>query len=286
MAKAPDPETQKYFDFESLTVPLDLGVLEFTPSPEIWERYRKVMGDDQVFITNAMRPRAMMTYRILPPRPGEQHINAGHDAQYFNEPIPGKKLLLHSVIVEKQIRRGKPYLITETEVKDEDGRLIERFRRTSMASSPKLGEKWWAKPTRDTQVGAELEPVVKTFTIELMSEFEALFGLSSNGQMENYHNDAEAAQIAGLRAPIASAHLSISYMHELLNKFFGHDWIKGGTLSLKFIRPTIEGDRVTYKGKVKEKTDEDGRVRLILDVWTENQRGIQTAVGTASGLVD
>lgn len=286
MAEDTSKDAPQWFDFESLTVPYDLGTAEYTPPPEIWSRYRKLMGDDNVFITNAMRPRAMMTYRVFPARPGEQHINAGHDAQYFSAPVPGKKLTLHSVIVDKQVRRGKPYLITETEIKDEDGRLIERFKRTSMVSSPKLGQKWWARPTRETEIGAELEPVVKTFDMATMSEFEALYGMASDGEMENFHNDDEAAKVAGLRAPIASAHQTISYMHELLNRFFGHDWIRGGTLSLKFIRPIVEGDRVAYKGRVKDKVVEDGRTRLILDVWTENQRGHQTAVGAASGLVD
>lgn len=286
MAEDTSKEAPQWFDFDSLVIPYDLGTAEYTPPPEIWDRYRKLMSDENVFITNAMRPRAMMTYRVFPARPGQQHINAGHDAQYFNPPIPGKKLTLHSVIVDKQVRRGKPYLMTETEIKDEDGRLIERFKRTSMVSSPKLGQKWWARPTRETEVGAELEAVVKTFDMTTMSEFEALYGLASDGQMENFHNDDQAAETAGLRVPIASAHQTISYMHELLNKFFGHDWVRGGTLSLKFIRPIVEGDRVAYKGRVKDKVEENGRMRLILDVWTENQRGHQTAVGSASALVD
>jgi acyl dehydratase len=281
-----ETEEQKWFDFDTLEVPYDLGVAEFTPTPEMWERYRKLMGDQEVFITNAIRPRAIATYRLLPPRPGEQHINSGHDAQYFNPPIPGKKLILHSVIVDKYVRREKPYVITETEVKDEDGRLIERNKRLSMVSSPKLGQKWWAKPTRETKVGAELAPVVKTFTLEMMMDFEAIYGLARGEGAENFHSDAEMAQTAGLREPIASAHMTISYMHELLNKFFGHDWVKGGTLSLKFIRPIIAGDKVAYKGLVKDNVQEGDRVRLKLDVWTENQRGLQTAVGTASGLVD
>jgi acyl dehydratase len=286
MAQDAEKKELKYFDFDALEVPYDLGVMEFTPPPEMWERYRKLMGDPEVFITTAMRPRAIATYRLLPPRPGEQHINAGHDAQYFNPPRPGKKLLIHSAIVEKYVRRGKPYMITQTEVKDEDGVLIEQFRRTSMVKSPKLGQKWWAKPTRETEVGAELDPVVKTFTLEMMKDFEALYGLARGEGPENFHSDEALAQTAGLREPIASAHMTISYMHELLNKFFGHDWVQGGTLSLKFIRPIIAGDKVAYKGRVMDKVPEGNRVRLKLEVWTENQRGQQTAVGTASGLVD
>lgn len=279
-------QEQTWFDFDALKVPFDLGVYEFTPSEEIWERYRKCMGDDKVFITNAMRPRSMMTYRILPTRPNEVHINSAHDAQYFNEPIPGKRLVMRSVIVDKYVRRDKPYVVTETEVKDEDGRLIERYKRTSMVSSPKLGQKWWAKPTSETQIGATLDPVVKTFTLDMMREFEALYGIGRGEGADNFHSDDAMAQTAGLREPIASAHMTISYMHDLLNKFFGHDWVKGGTLNAKFIRPIVVGDTVSYRGVVKEKVPENGRTRLLLDLWTENQRGQKTAVATASGLVD
>jgi acyl dehydratase len=112
---------------------------------------------------------------------------------------------------------------------------------------------------------------------------------SARGIDENrpgFHDNQVAAETAGLRQPIASAHMTISFFHELLNKFFGHDWIKGGKLNVKFIRPILAGDTVTYKGIVKEKIPEGARTRLVLDLWTENQEGNRTAVATASGLVD
>jgi acyl dehydratase len=281
-----EKEEKKLFEFDTLEVPYDLGVVESNPTPEMWEQYRRLMGDQTVFITNATRPRSISTYNVLYLSNEAKHINAGHDAQYFNLPIPGKKLILHSVIVDKYVRRGKPYIVTETEVKDEDGRWIEKYKRTSMVSSPKLGHKWWAKPTRETEVGAELESVVKTFTIEVMKDFERIAGLARGMGAENFHSDQELARTAGLREPIASAHMSISYMHELMNKFFGHDWVKGGNLNVKFIRPVVAGDRIVYKGVVKDKVPEGDKVRLMLEVWAENQRGQKTAVATASGLVD
>ena len=286
MAQRTEETEPRWFDFDTLEVPFDLGSTEFTPPPEMWERYQKTLEEPGAsFVTNALRPRSVATYRILAPRPGEQHINAGHEGEYFNPPKPGKKLIISAIITDKYIRRGKPYIVTETEVKDEDGQLIERYRRISMVKSAKLGEKWWAKPTRDTEIGAELEPVVREFTFEKLQDFESIKSMAY-GTSVNFHSDNEAAATAGLREPIASAHMTISYMHTLLNKFFGPDWVKGGTLSLRFIRPIAVGDTVTYKGTVKEKTEEGDRVRLGLTVWTENQRGHQTAVGTASGLVD
>jgi hypothetical protein len=281
--KVADKEGPKWFDFDSVEVPYDLGTAEYMPSEEMWNRYRTLMEDSEVFITNAMRPRAVLTYRILPPPPGEQHINAGHDAEYFANPIPGKKLIIKSKIADKYIKREKPYLITETEVTDEDGRLIERFRRTSMVKSPLLGKKWWGNTRKTYEVGSQLEPVTKSFTLKMMHEFEFLYGMASaDGEVENFHVDDEAAKTAGLKKPIASAHMTISYMHDLMNKNFGHNWTQGGKLALKFIYPIVDGDTVTYQGKVIGKESEGEKTRLKLEVWAENQNGKQTAVGTAS----
>ncbi len=279
---------QTWFDFETLEVPHDLGVIEITPSDEMWTRYRDWMGDDTVFITNALKPRSMMTYRTLPNRPTEAHINTGHEAEYFNQPIPGKRLIIRATIVEKYIKRGKPYVVTETEVDDEDGRKIERYRRITMVRSAKLGQKWWAQPNAQTEVGATLEPLVKTFSMDMMTEFEKVYWLARGvgDDYRGFHSDTGAAQTAGLREPIASAHITISFFHDLLNKFFGHDWVRGGTLNVKFIRPIVAGDTVSYKGIVKDKIPEHGRTRLILDLWTENQEGHRTTVATASGMVD
>jgi acyl dehydratase len=282
------PNGKKWFDFETLEIPYDLGTMDITPTPDMWDRYRRIMGDDTVFITNALKPRSVLTYRTLPTRPSEQHINSGHDAEYFNKPIPGKRLTMRATIVDKYIKRDKPYVVTLTEVVDEDGRLIERYRRTTMVKSAKLGEKWWAKPTSATEVGATLTPVKKTFTLEMMRDFEKVYWQASgyDDDHHGFHDDESMAQKAGLRQPIVSAHMTISFFHDLLNKFFGHDWIEGGRLNIKFIRPVTAGETVTYKGLVTDKVREGEKTRLILELWTENQEGNKTAVATASALVD
>jgi acyl dehydratase len=76
----------------------------------------------------------------------------------------------------------------------------------------------------------------------------------------------------------------MEYFGELLVKFFGLGYL-GGTLSLAIIRSAWPDDVITVKGTVREKTIEGEKVRLMLDVWCENQHGEKVMVGTASGLV-
>ena len=47
----------------------------------------------------------------------------------------------------------------------------------------------------------------------------------------------------------------------------------------------VDGVTVTVKGIIKDKQMEKSRIRLVLDVWMENEEGQKAIVGSASGLV-
>jgi acyl dehydratase len=108
-----------------------------------------------------------------------------------------------------------------------------------------------------------------------------------SGVRPNYiHSDEAFARTRGFRAPLAQAMMSTAYVSELMTRFVGAGFVKGGTMSMTFIKPVFAGDRLTVHGAVKEKRPEGGRTRVVVEVWCENQDGDKTAVGTASGLVD
>lgn len=75
-------------------------------------------------------------------------MNVGAEAEYFNAVVPGKRILVQARIVEKYIRREKPYIVVESTAVDEDGRLIEKSRyigMTAKESKPLFAEvtrKW------------------------------------------------------------------------------------------------------------------------------------------------
>jgi acyl dehydratase len=124
-------------------------------------------------------------------------------------------------------------------------------------------------------VGQELEAVVKHMRLEKMSR-----PLMSGGNP--IHFDPEFAKKAGLPAPIATGVMSSAYVCEMLARAFGIEWIRSGSLDLKFIRPIYAGDTVTARGRVTAKMETSTGVRMSLDVWCETQRGEPVTVGTAS----
>jgi acyl dehydratase len=99
------------------------------------------------------------------------------------------------------------------------------------------------------------------------------------------HTDEAWARAKGFRAPLAQAMMSTAYVSEMMTRFLGAGFVRGGTLSMTFIKPVYAGDRLTVHGVVRDTLAEGGAARVSVDVWCENQHGEKTAVGTASGIV-
>jgi acyl dehydratase len=79
--------------------------------------------------------------------------------------------------------------------------------------------------------------------------------------------------------------MSFAYLHELMCRAFGEDFRQGGLLSVTFLKPVYDGDVVSAHGLVHEKELVNGRTKLRLKVWLENQEGIKTCAGEAEVVV-
>lgn len=98
------------------------------------------------------------------------------------------------------------------------------------------------------------------------------------------HTDPSWAHAKGFRTTLAQGMMSTAYVSEMMTRLLGAGFVKGGTLSMTFIKPVYAGDRLTVHGVVKETRPEGAGTRVVVEVWCQNQGGEKTAVGTASGL--
>lgn len=98
------------------------------------------------------------------------------------------------------------------------------------------------------------------------------------------HGDKYAQQMGFARGMVAGG-TTLAYMSEMLTSFFGETWFKTGKISVTFTRPVFENDKVTCRGVVKDKAAEHSGVRLVLDIWMENEGGEKVIIGTASARV-
>lgn len=127
-------------------------------------------------------------------------------------------------------------------------------------------------------VGQELPSLVKEISQRQIDAYSVV-------RAKSIHTDEAWAKAKGFRTTLAQGMMSTAYVSEMMTKLCGAGFVKGGTISVAFIKPVYAGDRLTVRGVVKEKTAETGGTRVVVDVWCENQHGEKTAAGTASGVI-
>ena len=127
-------------------------------------------------------------------------------------------------------------------------------------------------------IGAALPPLAKEIS---QRQIDAYSGV----RPRSIHTDEAWARARGFRAPLAQAMMSTAYVSEVMTRLLGTGFVKGGTMSLAFIKPVFAGDRLTVHGVVKDKRLENGVTRVVVEVWCDNQDGDTTAVGTATGVL-
>jgi len=126
-------------------------------------------------------------------------------------------------------------------------------------------------------VGAELPPLTKTI---VQRQIDCYSGVRPH----SIHTDPEWAHQKGFRAPLVQAMMSTAYVSQLMMQYAGSGFVKGGAMSVSFIKPVYVGDTLTVRGRIKSREREGQATRVTVEVWCENQDGAKTMVGTASGI--
>ncbi|HCL25326.1 MAG TPA: hypothetical protein DHW65_03140 [Dehalococcoidia bacterium] len=130
----------------------------------------------------------------------------------------------------------------------------------------------------------QLPTVTKKITEESILQFESVGVL----QKENIHNNPElAAKRLGTTYTIASGRMSVTFAAEIMRKFFGAKVFNHtGSVNLKFLKPVKDGDTITVTGNVSGTEEEDGKTRVSVDLFCDNQDGDRTAVGLGTVVID
>lgn len=128
----------------------------------------------------------------------------------------------------------------------------------------------------DVNIGDEIPFLIKTITKEQILDYA-----DASGDYNPIHVDEESAKKAGLGGIIAHGLLSFAFVTQLIT-----DWLpdpmnlkKIGVRFSSMVRP---GDKLTIKGKLKDKYKRDGLNYVDFEVVSENQKGEKTIVGKAT----
>ena len=131
----------KLFVYDDIQIGEELGSYEYLLTQEMLDNFRQAMDDpDAVFPTLAVKHDATSFAMVYEDNTGS--VNAGNEVEFFNPPIPGKKIKVTGRVHDKYSRRDKPYIVLEATAVDEDGRMIERLRTYQLKKPEELGKKW------------------------------------------------------------------------------------------------------------------------------------------------
>ena len=134
----------KQLVYDQLEIGEELGSYEYLLTQEMLDNFRASIDDPEgCFPTLAVKHDATALAMVYDDTTGG--VNAGNQVEFFNPPIPGKKIKVTGRVADKYMRRDKPYLVIEATAVDEDGRLLEKLRTYQLKKPDEVGRKWQAQ---------------------------------------------------------------------------------------------------------------------------------------------
>jgi acyl dehydratase len=216
------------------------------------------------------------------------NLHAQQDWELF-APIPiGATLRTRSTIVDRYHKRGRDYVVNETDcLEEESGRLLVRGRTYQSFLPPRerqaeagfvvdeatAGKKVPRAPF-PTATGPDLPPIKKLVDARRCWMF--------SGPGKNYHTDREQAVKLGFPNIVVQGMMSTCFVAQLMSDSFGLGFLEGGRLSLKLTNVLWVDEAVTVYGKLRESVPEGTRERVHCDVWVEKDDGSRVLIGSAS----
>jgi acyl dehydratase len=220
------------------------------------------------------------------------NLHAQQDWELFAPIDVGTRVRTRSTIVERYHKRGRDYVVNETDITDTDeGRLLVRGRTHQSFLPPRPeGEGGGFVVDEDTAKAkaAEPRPPFPTATGQDLVTVEHTIDQRRcwmfSGPGANYHNDAEQAKKLGFPRIVVQGMMSTCFVSQIMLERFGEGWVTGGKMSVKLTNVIWCDETVRVHGKVRESQPEGTRERVHCDVWVDKPDATRALLGTASAL--
>jgi len=133
-------------------------------------------------------------------------------------------------------------------------------------------------------VNAEGVPEVRPLSRRVTQEGIRRYAEAS-GDFNPIHVDEEYARATPFGGTIAHGMLVLAYISETMAVAFGHDWLTGGRLKVRFRAPARPGDTLTVRAEPRRARQTDGERVFEYGVECSNQKGETLVSGTAEVVV-
>ncbi len=260
--------------------PLPGGPWQLTVTTSDVERWALLFDDNpaEALAAGAAPPDILYYPGMNLPAPKRDY--GGPMSRYWAEyrgPIPiGEPIELTGAVTEKFLRRGRGGMTFEL-VARAGGQVVQRhWRRFALRLAEEEGEGWPERgsdprPPDATPSAEAFGPRLMACTQDRYDDFEG------PGEVTG-HTSLEAARAGGHPATTAQGALSFGLLTRLMRDRFGRHFTEDGTIDVRLVRPTYEGERLAARGAVLGV--ENGR--LHCRIWAENRAGEPVTTGVAS----
>ena len=219
------------------------------------------------------------------------NLHAQQDWELFAPIRVGSRVRSVSTITDRYEKRGRLYVVNETDLFDEeDSRLLVRGRthqsflpedtgspgKEEFVVDKNSASRKTARPPFPAATGPDLIAFEKTIDERRCWMF--------SGPEANYHTNREQALKLGFPNIVVQGMMSTCFVSQVMHSSFDEGWLCGGKMSLKLTNVLWVDEEVSARGKIREEVPEGNATRVHCDVWVEKTDGTRVALGTASAL--
>jgi 3-hydroxybutyryl-CoA dehydratase len=122
----------------------------------------------------------------------------------------------------------------------------------------------------------EVPPLTRRVTQELIHRYA-----DAAGDYNPIHIDEEFARATPFGGTIAHGMLVLAYLSEMMAAAFGHDWLAGGRLKVRFRAPARPGDTLTARAEPRRARQVHSDRVFEYSIECCNQGGETLVSGTA-----
>jgi acyl dehydratase len=232
------------------------------------------------------------------------NLHARQDWELF-APVPiGSRVRTRSTIVDRYGKRGRDYVVNETDLMDAaSGRLLVRGRTHQSFLPPKREGPVASEQTGDVPREARFVVDERTAQAKAQREPRATFPTASGPELRpvhkkldqrrcwmfsgpgaNYHTDAEQAKKLGFPNIVVQGMMTTCFAAQVMLDAFGRGFLEGGRMSLKLTNVLWVDEAVSAYGRIRERTPEGTRTRVHCEVWVDKADGTRVLLGDASAV--
>lgn len=120
---------------------------------------------------------------------------------------------------------------------------------------------------KELNIGTNLPELRRQVTQEHINQYA-----SASGDFNPIHIDPEFAKKTQLGGTVAHGMLILAYISEFMYENYGKDWLRSGSLSVRFKGAAYPGDTMIVGGKVTGIEKKEGLILIDCDILCRNQK--------------